>query len=175
LRINDRLRPGALELIGKLTCLEPVLLSGDRANAVADLAARAGIRTWQAEVTPEGKVATVQSIGGRALMIGDGLNDAPAMAAAHVSASPSGAADITRNAADLVLVGDRLDSLAPVLDIAKDAKRLIAQNLQFSALYNIVTVPLALAGGLTPLIAAILMSSSSILVMLNALRLRVRP
>jgi Cu2+-exporting ATPase len=176
-RFFDPPRPGAKDLVEAFRArgLAPTLLSGDRAASVAALADEVGIDRWRAEMTPEDKLDAVQQAGGRALMIGDGLNDAPALAAAHVSVSPASAIDIARNAADIVVLAKRLDVVSEAHALAVQAQRLIAQNLSFAALYNIVSVPLALTGGLTPLIAAILMSSSSLLVMLNALRLRIRP
>lgn len=176
-RFFDPPRPGAKDLVEAFRArgFAPTLLSGDRAASVAAVADEVGIDRWHAEMTPEDKLDAVQQAGGRALMIGDGLNDAPALAAAHVSVSPASAIDIARNAADIVVLAKRLDVVAEAHALAVQAQRLIAQNLCFAALYNIVSVPLALAGGLTPLIAAILMSSSSLLVMLNALRLRIGP
>ena len=104
-------------------------------------------------------------------MFGDGLNDTAALAGAHVSIAPASAAGAAQVAADVILLGNDLRSLLGVIDIARKSRRLIAENLVFAAAYNVVSLPLALAGMLTPFVAAVLMSSSSILVMLNAMRL----
>ncbi|WP_207462658.1 heavy metal translocating P-type ATPase metal-binding domain-containing protein [Azospirillum sp. SYSU D00513] len=155
------------------------LLSGDRAEVVEDLARRLGIAVWRAGVDPAGKCARLAELraeGRRVLMVGDGLNDAPALSAADVSASPATATDIAQTSADAVFQGDRLAPVLELIDTARGAGRLVRQNLLFSLLYNLCAVPLAMLGHVTPLLAAVAMSSSSLVVMANALRLsRGRP
>ena len=150
------------------------LLSGDRPAAVAAVASVLGIERWQADCRPAAKVARLQELGAmgrRVMMVGDGLNDAPALAVADVSLSPSSAVDISQNAADVVFQGERLSPVAEVLRVARFADTLVRQNFMLAFAYNMVTIPLAVAGHVTPLVAAIAMSSSSVVVIANALRL----
>jgi Cu2+-exporting ATPase len=142
---------------------------------VRDLAGRLGIDDWIAGALPEekaAKVAALTAAGHKVLMVGDGLNDTAALAAAHVSVSPASALDAARVAADMVLLGRDLAPVAEAADVATRATRRIRENFAISALYNVVAVPIALAGFATPLLAALAMSLSSITVSLNALRLR---
>jgi P-type Cu2+ transporter len=175
----DRLRPDARAVIDALKQrgLTVELLSGDRAHAVAAIAAEASLDRWRAEVTPAGKaehLAALAHDGRRVLMVGDGLNDAPALAAAQASISPATASEATQNAADAVFQGESLAAVPEILAVAGRAERTMRQNLAVALLYNLAAVPLAIAGIVTPLIAAVAMSSSSLLVIGNALRLGVR-
>ena len=175
-RFADALRADAAETVAALKRrgYGVVLLSGDCAAVVEDIARRSGIETWRAGLKPADKIAWLEASakeGHKVLMVGDGLNDAPALAAAHASISPASAADISQRAADFVFQGQKL---APVLEAMATAKRtrsMALQNFTVAAGYNAVCVPLAMAGFVTPLIAAIVMSTSSILVTLNAARL----
>jgi Cu2+-exporting ATPase len=154
--------------------LEVELLSGDRAPVVACVAQALGIDDWRAGFSPADKSARLEELaaaGRRVLMVGDGLNDAPALAAAHVSLSPSSAVDISQNAADAVFQGERLEPVVETLRVARRADRLIRQNLGLALTYNLLAVPLAVLGFATPLLAALCMSGSSLLVVGNALRL----
>ncbi|HEX6110790.1 MAG TPA: heavy metal translocating P-type ATPase [Geminicoccaceae bacterium] len=174
---DDPLRADAAQVIQELRArgLALELLSGDRAPAVAAVATELGIATWRAGCTPVDKTARLEALaaaGRRVLMVGDGLNDAPALAAAHVSASPSTAIDLSQTAADAVFQGDRLRPVIELLDVARGADRLIRQNLALALGYNLITVPLAVLGLVTPLVAALCMSGSSLAVVANALRLR---
>jgi Cu2+-exporting ATPase len=175
----DPLRPNAGEMVGELRRrgLGIELLSGDRAPTVAQAAAELDIEDWRFACTPADKSARLKELadaGRHVLMVGDGLNDAPALAGAHVSLSPSSAVDISQNAADAVFQGERLQPVVEVLDVARRAARLIRQNLGLALAYNVVVVPLAMLGMVTPLVAALCMSASSLLVVGNSLRLRGR-
>ena len=172
----DAPRPEAAATVARLKAagLSVTLLSGDAEGPVRALAESLGIGRWIARATPAGKVAELDALraaGRRVLMIGDGLNDAAALAAAHVSISPASAIDASRSAADLIILGDRIDRAADALELARTARRRILENFALSFGYNLVAVPVALAGQVTPLIAALFMSASSIVVVLNAMRL----
>ncbi|PWR20822.1 heavy metal translocating P-type ATPase [Zavarzinia compransoris] len=172
---RDRPRPDAAAVIRDLRRDHRVLLlSGDRAPAVADLAGRLGIEDWQAACRPADKVARIEALkaaGAKVLMVGDGINDAPSLAAADASMAPSAAADIARTAADVVFQGAGLAAVPATLAVAKRSQVLVRENLGLSLLYNITLVPLAVLGLVTPLLAAVAMSVSSLTVILNALRL----
>jgi Cu2+-exporting ATPase len=175
--VRQTLRPDAASVISELQAcgLDVIILSGDRPGAVAPIAATLGISEWSAGLTPIEKTRAIERLKGqgrRILMVGDGLNDAPALAGAHVSLSPISAIDLTQAQADAIFLGERL---RPVLDawlIACRAARLIKQNLAFAVVYNALAVPIAVMGHVTPLLAALAMSGSSLLVTVNALRAR---
>jgi P-type Cu2+ transporter len=173
---DDPLRPGARETIDALKerGLAIHLLSGDRLQPVQRLADRLDLASFAADLRPQSKVACLDVLareGHRVLMVGDGLNDAPALAAAHVSMAPASAADVGRNAAGLVFLGDGLGSVVDALELARRADRLVRENFSLAIAYNVVALPLAASGFVTPLIAAVAMSLSSLTVVANALRL----
>lgn len=176
IRFEDALRQDAASAIRTLEAdgMPVDLVSGDRAGPVTALAAQLGIARWKAEVSPKGKADYCASLAGegrKVLMVGDGINDAPALAAAYVSMAPATAADIGRKAADFVFMHESLNAVPLAIDISRRASRLIRQNFGLAIGYNIIAVPIALAGYATPLIAAVAMSTSSIIVVVNALRL----
>lgn len=173
---GDDLRPDGDRVIEALRRrgMAVELLSGDREPAVAELARRLRIDRWRSGCTPSAKERHLSALrrgGRRVLMVGDGLNDAPALAAADVSLSPATAADISQTAADAVFQGESLRPVVELLAVARCADRLAWQNLAAALGYNLLAVPLAMAGLVTPLIAALAMSSSSLMVIANALRL----
>lgn len=173
----DQNRPEAKSTIAALKAegLGISLLSGDRQGPVTQLAHTVGIEDAHAGLTPEDKLTALKrftAAGEKPLMVGDGINDAPALRAAHVSMAPSSAADIGRNAADFIFTRDSLEAVPFTFKLARKARHLVFENFGLAIAYNCVAVPLAVMGHVTPLIAAIAMSSSSILVTLNALRLR---
>jgi Cu2+-exporting ATPase len=180
LHFEDRLRPDAAEVVRRLheAGLATELLSGDRAAAVEAAAAGSAIAHWRAGQRPADKIARLDALkaaGRKVLMVGDGLNDAPALAAAHASISPATAADISQTAADAVVQGERLAPVLETLAVARAAHRIALQNFAIALGYNCVFVPLAMAGVVTPLIAAVAMSASSIAVTANAVRLKSKP
>ncbi|MEM9014932.1 MAG: heavy metal translocating P-type ATPase [Pseudomonadota bacterium] len=157
--------------------LSSELLSGDRTPAVAAVAATLGLSDYHASMSPQDKAARLAELaatGVRTAMIGDGLNDAPSLAQAHVSLSPGTAADASQAAADFVYLGDGLTSIIEAVDVSTKARRRVIENFAFAAFYNACAIPLAVFGFVTPLIAALAMSGSSLVVTLNALRLASR-
>ncbi len=171
---DERPRCDARETIERLRRLglRIELLSGDRRDAVARVAGELGISDWRAACSPVEKVARVEALAARhgVLMVGDGLNDGPALAAATVSVSPASAADLSQTVADVVFQGARLAPVAVVVRAARRARAVMRQNLALAIGYNAVMVPLAVAGWVTPWLAAAAMSSSSLLVMANSFR-----
>ncbi len=176
LHVSDMLRSDAVATVATLVrdgyAVE--LLSGDAEPIVETTAHAVGILQWRAQQRPEQKIERLHQLtraGHKVLMVGDGLNDAPALSAGHAAISPSSAADISQMAADAVFQGERLKPVVTCLRIAKAAQRRALENFAIAIGYNALFVPLAMAGRVTPLIAAIAMSASSIAVTLNALRL----
>ena len=176
-QFSDALREGAAEAVAALAAdgHEVLLISGDTTGAVEAMADKLGIATWVAGARPEEKAERIQELtkaGRKVLMVGDGLNDTAALAAAHVSISPASALDAARVASDIVLLGQDLSPISEACTTARKATRRIRENFRIATVYNVIAVPLAVAGLATPLIAALAMSLSSITVSLNALRLR---
>jgi len=177
LRFSDVVRPDGELVLSSLRNLgmKFELLSGDRERAVGATAKALGIDVWRSGCLPDEKVCRLHELeeaGHRVLMVGDGLNDAPALASGFASISPVSAPDISQTAADLVFQGDSLKPVLSAIRIARGANRLVKQNFAMAVTYNLIAVPLAIIGLATPLVAAVAMSSSSVLVTLNALRLR---
>lgn len=173
---EDQLRADAVSTVAALRAdgLKVMLVSGDDAAIVGPLAEQIGADEWAAQVLPADKLTLITELrnrGRHVLMVGDGLNDAPALVGANVSMAPSGAADVGRSAADFVFLRESLAAVPFARAIACDAGRLIRQNLALAVVYNAIAVPVAILGYATPLVAAIAMSLSSILVVSNALRL----
>ncbi|MCC6880304.1 MAG: heavy metal translocating P-type ATPase [Rhodocyclaceae bacterium] len=178
-RLGDEVRAGAVELIGRLRGMGCTvsLLSGDGAGAVDRAAARLGIAAAHGSMTPQDKhdfIARLQQQGAVVAMVGDGVNDAPVLARAQVSVAMGGGTELARNQGDIVLLGEDLASLAEGVMLARRTRRIVRQNLGWAFAYNLTAIPLAMMGWVTPWMAGIGMSASSLLVVLNALRLSPR-
>lgn len=175
--VRQKLRNDASAIVAQLqrAGLAVEILSGDRVATVRHAAEALGIATWRAGMKPADKIARIEALkreGRKVLMVGDGLNDAPSLAAADVSMSPISAAHLSQAAADLVFLGKDLAPVLVALSLSRKAVALMRQNLTLAIGYNVFAVPIAIAGLATPLVAALAMSGSSVLVMLNALRAR---
>jgi len=176
IRFADALRPDARQALDELAALglPARIMSGDRDEAVAAISATLGI-AGQGDMRPADKMALLEAeiaAGRHPLMVGDGLNDGPALAAAHVSMAPASASDVGQQAADIVFLGDSLLGLPRAVRAARATMRVVRQNFALAIGYNICAVPLAMIGMVTPLVAALAMSTSSIIVIANSLRLR---
>jgi Cu2+-exporting ATPase len=178
-QFSDRLRADAGETIAALKArgLTVEILSGDVTGAVRDVAEALGVETWRAGAYPDDKAARIVRLaaeGRRVLMVGDGLNDAAALAKAHAAMAPGSALEASQNAADLVFSGEGLAAVVDAFDLARSARGRALENFGFAALYNAVAAPAAMLGLVNPFVAAIAMSGSSLIVTLNALRTGVR-
>jgi Cu2+-exporting ATPase len=154
--------------------IDSSIVSGDRARAVAPVAGALGL-TAQTGMKPVDKldaVARLRDGGHKVLVVGDGLNDGPALAAGHASLAPGSASDVGQTAADAVFMGDSLAPVATAIRVSRRTIRVVRQNFAIAIGYNMLAIPLALAGLVTPLVAALAMSGSSLIVVGNALRLR---
>ena len=175
IRFADPIRADAREALDALegSGVASSIISGDRASAV-EAVARALDLPWKAEMHPDAKLARLEALkaeGHHPLMVGDGINDGPALAAAHASIAPGNASDVSQQAADAVFLGKQLGPVALAVRVARRTMGIVRQNFAFAIIYNVFAVPLALAGVVTPLIAAIAMSLSSLVVVGNSLRL----
>jgi Cu2+-exporting ATPase len=176
IRFVDPLRPDAAAAVQRMQAagMAPSILSGDSHAGVAVVSRLLGLFA-QAGARPEDKIAAVRALEGqghRVLMVGDGLNDGPALAAASVAIAPGSASDVGRQAADFVFTGDSLLAVPLAIAAARRTSRVVKQNFALAIGYNLFAVPLAITGQVTPLVAALAMSGSSLIVIGNALRLR---
>lgn len=176
---RDDLRPDAPEAVRALkqAGLDILLVSGDKEPIVRDMAQKCGIERFYASRTPPQKMALLEEIkaqGYKVLMVGDGLNDTPVLAGADVSMAPGTAIEMAQNAADIVFMGGLLGPVTEAVKTARLSQKLVRQNFALALLYNAIAIPFALAGMVTPLAAAIAMSGSSLLVIVNAFRLKLR-
>jgi P-type Cu2+ transporter len=175
-QLSETLRPDGRWMVQILQSqnLPCRILSGDHDIPVARIASSLGMDAYQADMRPSDKLNYLNAAataGRKLLMVGDGLNDAPALVAAHVSMAPSTAADVGRTAADFVFTRGSLSSVITAYDIAIATSRIVRQNFALAILYNVIAVPLAVSGQLNPLFAAVAMSTSSIIVVGNSFRL----
>jgi heavy metal translocating P-type ATPase len=175
--VSDRVKPGASDAVGRIRRLglELALVTGDRRATAVAVAGEAGIDRLVAEVYPEGKVEEVrrlQEAGHRVAFVGDGINDGPALAQADVGIALGTGTDVAIEAADVTVMGGDIGSVADALELARWTYRVISQNLFWAFGYNVVMIPLAVVGILTPIWAAGAMAASSVSVVANALRLR---
>lgn len=175
LRFSDRIRADAAETVAALKALGLTMeiLSGDAPGAVEQAAAEVGITEWRAGLTPEEKSAAIDRLGRsrKVLMVGDGLNDAAALARAHAAIAPGSALEASQNASDIVLSGSGLMAVVETIEVARSARTRALENFGFSAAYNLVAAPAAMLGLVNPFVAALAMSGSSLIVSLNALRI----
>jgi Cu2+-exporting ATPase len=175
--LGDRLRDGAAETVAGLRGLglEVEFLSGDRHSVAAAIAAELGIERVLAEQTPEDKLRHLQQLqeqGARVMMVGDGVNDAPVLAAATVSLAMGSGTQVAHASADMVLLSGHLPDLLAGVGHARRSLRIVRENLSWALIYNGVALPLAAMGFVVPWMAALGMSASSLLVVVNALRLK---
>jgi Cu2+-exporting ATPase len=174
--IGDELRTDAIDAVEGLRSLgyRPVIASGDHAEAVSRVATRLGIGEWRAPLTPSEKldyIRTLRASHETVIMVGDGINDAPVLAAADASVALDAGTALARASADAVSLGRGLGPLVAAAGIARRTQRIIRQNIAWAIAYNLTAVPLAISGFLAPWMAALGMSTSSLIVVLNALRL----
>lgn len=177
LRFSDVIRPDAAATIEALRArgITAEILSGDQVGAVGAVADAVGVAAWTAGMLPREKAEAIDRLaaaGRKVLMVGDGLNDAAALARAHAAIAPGSALEASQNAADLVLTREALMAVVEAIDVARSARRRALENFGFAALYNLVAAPAAMLGLVNPFVAALAMSGSSLVVTLNAIRVR---
>jgi Cu2+-exporting ATPase len=175
-RLTDPLRPEAQDCVANLAALglPSEIVSGDEASAVARIAARCGIERHSARLAPQDKLARLKALqagGAVVVAVGDGINDAPLLRGADVAIAMGRGSALAQTSADLILVRDSLEDLPHTIDLARRTQRVIRQNLAWSIGYNLAALPLAALGYVPPWLAAIGMSLSSVVVVLNAMRL----
>jgi Cu2+-exporting ATPase len=175
-RLTDPLRPEARDCVARLAALglPSEIVSGDEASAVARIAARCGIEFHSARLAPAdklGRLKALQADGAVVVAVGDGINDAPLLRGADVAIAMGRGSALAQTSADLILVRDSLEDLPHTIDLARRTQRVIRQNLTWSIVYNLAALPLAALGYVPPWLAAIGMSLSSVVVVLNAMRL----
>jgi Cu2+-exporting ATPase len=177
--LADSLRPDAADTLERLRGLglKLSILSGDSEDAVASVAQRLQVGNYTARLRPEDKLARVRELqqqGEVVLMVGDGVNDAPVLAGAQVSLAVGGGTQLAHASADMVLLSERMDSIVDGIHMARRTVRVIRQNIGWAIAYNLLAIPLAASGVVAPWMAAIGMSLSSLVVVINALRLKSR-
>lgn len=178
--LDDRLRDDAPALLSACRARgwQVLLLSGDSSPMVGEVARQLGIEHARGGMTPDAKLAELHKLhtqGRRVLMLGDGVNDVPVLAGADISVAMGSATDLAKTSADAVLLSNRLGSLVQAFSLARRTRRIIIENLAWASLYNGLVLPFAALGWITPIWAALGMSLSSLLVVLNALRLTRMP
>lgn len=179
-QMNDQLRPDAKSTVNRLADMgfKIELLSGDYSGNVANIANQLGIRDFTAGASPQDKMTHIQNLqhsGAKVIMVGDGINDIPVLASADVSVAMTNASDLTKTNADTILLSGQLAHLAEAIDRAAKTRSIIKQNIAWALIYNLLALPLAALGHIPPYLAAIGMSTSSLVVVFNALRLNSTP
>lgn len=172
--LKDQISVGTESALQALSHHQTLIISGDAEANVAQIANSLGVQQWYSQCRPEQKLALIKQMqqeGKKIMMVGDGINDTPVLAAADVSVAVGGATDLARNAADIILINPRLTLLPELFRMAARARRKVIQNLAWALGYNLLVLPLAVTGYLTPWLGVIGMSLSSILVVANSVQL----